>query len=291
MKKWNILIILMVVVFAWTVIGCDTGDNPINPDTLQDPPDPVAVDFSMPSIQLVESFTGTFESDQDQALYLSGDTVAALGEIIEDLDGIPIISMMSRSGMASVFNNIQQNRSRNLYTDSDKILFNNELLYTGVRATGFIDYTYRMYMRNFMMPTSGDFVDFLARTKLGINVNDTTKDGITMNGKYTINERIGFTERFTSMYQSLVSFKIDINNNYVISASQGGRGIKMIVGIEIKVDADFNEADFEDDYLDDFNMFIDTFKLTVAIYDNNSSQPQFSRVFNSIEEAEQFFDY
>jgi hypothetical protein len=257
-----------------TLAGCDNG-TPIGEN------DPISVDLSLPRIEDVASFSGTFASSEQEAKSL-------VETAFTEITGISDISS-SVSNARSVSRSI----SRSVYSEPyEEIYDHNTTLLSGAEVTGFIQGKETMSAADDNNPgeTAGDYMEMSLKSKLTIVFAGATRNGSTINGKYGIDESIYYKLQVTSTNPVKGSLTISSNasDGYAVSISKNGKGLKFVMNVQSRVN-NKTIRDIESFDLDDIGELFDTYRLTLDIYDNNNVKKEdYSKTFTSYADAAEY---
>jgi len=272
MKKERFFLMGMLAIalaFGMAVVGCGDGDSDGGGS------DPVNVNLSLPSVQKLDSFSGTFVSDKNEALEMVQESIEALDEFTS------IIGSGSESRSA------YRSTGRSVQNEPIEYIIKNEQIAEGVVANGFMTGNYRTSIKNDNGPiTVGDYYEMSARIKLAVDFTDIQNDGFTFNGKYVYDEDIyeKMLQKTNSSQQ--LTFRLNAANGYALSVSKNGKGLKFVMQLTASINGSWNQSDYSDDDYPDI-LEKAKIKLTIDVYDNNNKK-QHTQVFNDLESASKY---
>jgi hypothetical protein len=271
--RWGVL--ALALTFGLVLAGCDNGGGGGNTGGESDP---IAVDVSLPPIKDVASFTGTFVSSETEAKTL---VAAAFTEI----GGISDVSS-SQDNLRSVLS-----ISRSVRSEPYEAIYDHDTsLLSGAEVTGFIQGKETMSAADdeHAGETVGDYMEMSLRAKLAIVFEGATRNGSTIKGKYGIDENLYYKGQVTATnpLKGSLTLSSGAEDGYAISISKNGRGLKLVMNIQSKVNKtirDFDVAAFDPD---DIGALFDTYRLSIDIYDNdNAKNEEYSKTFTSYTDA------
>ncbi|MDR1315865.1 MAG: hypothetical protein LBK13_03230 [Spirochaetales bacterium] len=274
MKK-NVLftgMLALALAFGLVFTGCPNDSGGGGND------DPIPVNLSLPRIEDVADFTGTFVSSETEADDL---VKTASTEIAGILDGV-------QNNAYSVSRSI----SRSTYSEPyEEIYDHDKTVLQGAEVTGFIQGKDTMSAADDDNPgeTVGDYMETSLRIKLAIDFGNITQHNSTIKGKYTFDEDMYYKARLTSVTppKGDLTISYDVSNGYAVSISKNGKGLKFVMTLDGKVNRKTIEIDDVESFgLENIGGLFNTYKLTLDIYDNdNVKNEDFSKTFNSYAEA------
>ncbi|MDR1410978.1 MAG: hypothetical protein LBI91_02090 [Spirochaetaceae bacterium] len=256
---------VMALVFALVFTGCPT-------DSGGGESDPISVNLSLPPIQDVEAFTGTFVSDETEAKDL-------VGTAFTEIAGISDISSLQNSVYS-----VSRSISRSVYSEPYEEIFDHDTtLLQGAEVTGFVqgETTASAADDNNPGSTVGDYQEVSLKAKLAIVFKDVTRNGSTIKGKYGIDESMYYKLRLTSInpQKGEIAISSSATDGYAVSISKGGKGLKFVMEMQGKVNNKTIPVDGSFDP-DDIGDLFDTYNLSLKIYDNDNEE-QYSQTFTS----------
>jgi len=279
-KKFWLGMLAMVLAFGVLVIGCDK-DGGVG--------DPIDVDLSLPAVQSLPEFTGTFVSTETEAQDLIADAVETLADL---------------SGFLSPSANVapSPSMSRSVYSEPFQEVINRQEIATGVYLTGFVDGYYKESFANDESPYTnrGDYDEVSYRIKMALDFVNAQQDGYTFNGKYTCDEN-GYQKAVAishNPYTETITLRQNIASGYSLSVSKGGKGLKFVMSWKGNINLTFNYSfnwngydwygynPFEGKKIEDI---IENFSFTVDVYDkDNVKQEEFSKTFTTVQDANEY---
>jgi hypothetical protein len=269
MKKSNILTKavfgtagLPAVLLALVLTACPTGS-----DNGSD--EPVSVDLSLPPIQEVAAFSGTFVSSETEAKDL-------VKTAFEEIANISDTSSLQSSSVSSV----SQSISRSVYSEPYEQIFDHDTtVLPGAEVTGFVEGRQTISAADDNNPggTVGDYMEMSLRAKLAIDFNDVTQNHATIKGRYSDDENM-YSKMVRTATNISITISFDASAGYAISISKGGKGLKFVMQTQGKINRKTIQGD--ESTLDDTSGLFDIYKLSLDIYDNDNVK-QYSKTFTS----------
>jgi hypothetical protein len=264
----------LVVAASLMLAGCgdddDGGDGGAS--------DPISVDLSLPSIQDVPAFTGTFVVSEEESKDL---VIAAFG-------GIGGVSPSSSQGST---NNSVQSLSRSVQEENPLEIYDrNTTIIPGAEVTGFIQGRQVQSLADDNNPgeSVGDSMETSLRVKLAVDFqNVVTQDNFAIKGKYTVDEDLYMKVQVTSVSPSEgdLTMRYAVSDGYAISISKDGKGLKFVMRLQGNLNKNIKGDESAFDEFDTGNSF-DTYSLSLEVYDNdNVKNDAFSQTFASYGEA------
>lgn len=268
---------VIVLALGLAFAGCDNGttDNGGGGEN-----DPISVDLSLPRIEEVGAFSGTFVSSESDAKSL----VATAFTEIEEISGISSSVNNTRSLSRSISRSVHTEPYEEIYDHDTSIL-------SGAEVTGFIQAKETMSAADDDRPgeTVGDYMEASMKGKLAIVFTGATQKGSSIKGKYGIDESLYYKLQVTAINPVKGDLTISSNasDGYAVSISKGGKGLKFVMSIENKINNKTINVDSFD--VNDIGELFDTYRLTLDIYDNNNvKQDQYSKTFTSYAAAAEY---
>jgi hypothetical protein len=271
-KKIWLGMLALALIFGMTVVGCGGGSG----DNFGS--DPVEVNLSLPAIQSVASFEGTFASNEADQKEL----------VVAAIEGIQDISGDLSSGYSKT---LLPNRSRAVQRavetwGPEEFVFRNETIADGVMANGFVRASGKISYKDPYDINVGDYEEESIKAKLSLDFNNATGYYYNkINGKYAIDETVYYKFQITSLSPEKVKITLNANatNGYALSISKSGKGIKFVMKETIKFNVNMEFGEY-----DDFNPAQSgTYMFTLEVYDNDNTK-QLSKTFNSPEAASEY---
>jgi hypothetical protein len=246
---------VLILIFGILIAGCNDGGGggaPIN------------VNLSVPSVSNLPDFAGEPVANKEEAVALIQDLAEFIQGLEEQSLQLSLMRQFAARGSA---------RSNNSETFSE--VFENEELYPGVVANGFIEAEYRETNTSFRASAK-------ARASLDVDVEDE----FILNGRMTIDASGDLRIR-----ESGVSVTLKTNFRSALSISDGTTGMKLVMGISvnIKEDLSFEQLEnFDEDNIEEIiNEFIDSIVFTCEVFDNDNTK-LFNITFSDIEDLLDF---
>ncbi|MDR1301221.1 MAG: hypothetical protein LBK43_01970 [Treponema sp.] len=262
--------LVMVLVFGLVFITCSTDS-----DDDDDNGDPISVDLSLPRIEDVPSFSGTFVSNETDAKNL-------VQAAFEEIGGISPV----QSEMNSV-----RSISRSVYSEPYEEIFDHDTtVLSGAEVTGFVQGKETMSAADDENAgeSVGDYMEMSMRIKLAVDFQDITKNDSIIKGKYSVDEDMYLKAQITTINppKGDLTISCDVSDGYAISISKNNKGLKFVMRLQGKVDKKMTgQSTSILDNLDIGNLF-ETYKLSLDVYDNaNVKQEKYSKTFTSYAEA------
>jgi hypothetical protein len=130
-----------------------------------------------------------------------------------------------------------------------------------------------------------DYMEMSAKYKLAIVFTNASQGDYTFNGKYFIDEDMYEKMLVKSNNSMEMTLRANGEGGYALSVSKGNKGLKFVMRIKVGLKGTFNSSDFEgeDEYPDIYKNA--TINLTINVYDNNSSVPQYTKTITNFEDA------
>lgn len=274
----------MALIFGMTLAGCGGGDG----DNFGN--DPITVNLSLPAIQSVASFGGTFadtEAEQKDLVKEAFEIIAALGLSGGGNGGSnvpePDYPMWNKKSI-SPDNSRAVQRGAYSWGPEYETYDHNTTILPGAIVTGFLKASGKGYYKDEYGDSAGDYDEENLAGKLSIDFPNVTKNSATLNGKYVLDGTS--YEKWqvisTNPRKERITENSNVNHGYALSISKGGSGIKFVMQETIKVNINNLEWTYEQGY-PNYSNYI-TYKLTLNVYDNSNS-PKLTKTFNSLEAA------
>jgi hypothetical protein len=278
-KKFLLGMLVILLSFGMVLIGCGGGGGG---------GDPIQVDLSLPNIQDVASFEGTFASNESDQKDLIVDAIEAIQSAgLTDGSSYSITMANRKIAAASAM-------SRAVESWGPEIdIYDHEVIWTGAVATGFVQESGKSSFASEDYYTVGDYEEYSARIKMAIEFDEVVRgygNPITLNGKYIYDESLYLKMLLASLDPEKMRFtlKYNFNNGHALSVSKNGKGIKFLITVVGKYD--FNKEFSSEAEFDDFDPYtLGSCKIIIDVYDNDNVKKT-SKTFTSPDAANEFLE-
>jgi hypothetical protein len=283
-KNKMVLAGVLSVLMVFALLSCSNsgGGTPTPPPGEK----PVEVNMTLPKIDNVAEFPGrdvsTDTDDEVKELLLSiFDTIMDNGE-----DFSQSFSRISSYKVQPVLQSIARSVQKESILENIK----NEEIIENVFATGFVqgNITASAKDDDDFLGANGDYLEGVLKSKLAVDFKETTLEDLFMAGKATFDGDVNFKFQTTGIDTAKVTGSLMFDNNYVLSVSNNGIGMKleMIIKMSKKnVSLDINFEDFEALIGKIEDLLNNSFTITFNVY-NKAGQKQnpLCRTFKSVDD-------
>jgi len=262
-KKILLGILAITLVFGMSVTSCgDKGSG-----------DPIDVNLNLPSIKELPSYAGT-TATQTEAEDLVQEAITAItDEVLGE-----ITSGIGESVPFSV-KNLSRSAARAAQREEINEILEKQTIYPGVTATGFaVGYVESD-------ETNGNMAADI-KLKYGIDFNNAkvSNDTITVTGKNYYDAKMYMKMAVANNYNYNIKIDLGFGNGYAFSLSQGGKGIKCLMDLQISYNDSFSASSSMDNISEDDILKKIKASLTVEYYDNSNKKQSYSVKLNNINE-------
>ncbi|MDR1399686.1 MAG: hypothetical protein LBJ41_07180 [Treponema sp.] len=278
-KMFLLKMVVMILTFGMVVVGCDTESSSSGSSN-----DPIQVNLNLPAIQEVAAFEGTFVSSETEAGPMVGDAMNAISGVMGGVTSSSSSVMYSLNATTpmSIGRSVQEQPFSEVYDHNTK-------LFPGGEVTGFVEGYQKMSAANDNNPggSVGDYQEMSIRAKFQVDIKNVIQSNITLKGKYIFDENVYLKMQITSVSPSKgsIAVKMDVTDGYALSVSKGGKGLKFVMNLSSKGDKTFSDISANNVNLSSYlTQALDTYNLTIVIYDNNNDE-KWRKTFTTYAEA------